>query len=364
MNWDTLTADVKMLVPVHYTKGRSGRSIRHVVVHYNAGNLTVAGCYSVWLTRAASAHYQVEDDGTIGQLVWDSNTAWHAGNWVENCQSIGIEHANRPDGTITEKCLDAGAHLVAAICRYYRLGRPSWLNVVFPHRYFQATSCPGQIYGSQRQAYMARCQYWYDVMSGRDVEDPGVSQTPETPESTTTGTSGTGFGGTYVCNSTDLNVREAPTTSAKVVAQYTRGQTVTLDDWYRIADGYVWGRYTGASSGEKRYVAVGRATGKPESDDLLVRHVVESKPATSSDFRGGAYRCNVDVLNVRSSPSTSASMVAQYKRGQTVNLDDWYQIADGYVWARYTGATSGKKRYVAVGPATGKAEASDFLVRA
>ena len=54
------------------------------------------------LENIFAAHYQVEDDGTIGQLVWDSNTAWHASNWDANCRSIGVEHANEPDGTITE----------------------------------------------------------------------------------------------------------------------------------------------------------------------------------------------------------------------------------------------------------------------
>ena len=67
-----------------------------------------------------------------------------------------------------------------------------------------------------------------------------------------------------------LNVRSAPSLSGSVVASYSRGQTVVLDDWYKSADGFVWGRYTGGS-GKIRYVAVGRATGKPEADDYLVR---------------------------------------------------------------------------------------------
>ena len=45
---------------------------------------------------------------------------------------------------------------------------------------------------------------------------------------------------------------------------------MTLDNWYKIADGYVWGRYTGYS-GATRYIAVGKATGKPEADDYLVK---------------------------------------------------------------------------------------------
>lgn len=164
--WSKLEADVNHILSKHFTKGRGGHKVNKVIVHYNAGNLTVEGCYSVWQTREASAHYQVEDGGRIGQLVWDSDTAWHAGNWGANQTSIGVEHANRADGTISETCLDNGAHLVAAICVYFGLGRPEWLKNVFPHKHFAATSCPGQIYGSQKDAYIQRAQQWYDSMTG------------------------------------------------------------------------------------------------------------------------------------------------------------------------------------------------------
>lgn len=83
---------------------------------------------------------------------------------------------------------------------------------------------------------------------------------------------------------------------------------------------------------------------------------------TTEDF-GGTYRCTVDTLNVRDEPGLSGSVVASYHKGQTVVLDDWYKSRDGYIWGRYTGATSGKERYVAVGRATGKPEADDYLVR-
>lgn len=80
-----------------------------------------------------------------------------------------------------------------------------------------------------------------------------------------------GFGGSYRCTVDTLNVRDAPGLSGSVVARYHKNQTVALDSWYKSRDGYVWGRYTGATSGKLRYVAVGRATGKPEADDYLVR---------------------------------------------------------------------------------------------
>lgn len=62
------------------------------------------------------------------------------------------------------------------------------------------------------------------------------------------------------------------------------------------------------------------------------------------------YKVNVDVLNVRSAPSTSAQVVAQYHYGQTVNLSEGGTIADGYIWAHYVGG-SGTTRYVALAPA-------------
>ena len=62
------------------------------------------------------------------------------------------------------------------------------------------------------------------------------------------------------------------------------------------------------------------------------------------------YKVNVDTLNVRTAPSTTAQIVAQYHYGQTVNLAEGGTIADGYIWAHYTGK-SGATRYIALAPA-------------
>ncbi len=185
-DWNNLQADQNLLMNKHYTPGRAGRSINTIVLHHNAGRLSIQECWNVWQTRQASAHYQVDVNGRIGQLVWDRDTAWHAGNWEANCTSIGIEHANNHVGnpwTISDATLENGAHLVAAICVYYKLGRPEWGTNVFGHKNFAATSCPGEIADSQNARYMQRAQYWYDQMTG--------SNTPATPapapKPTTTG---------------------------------------------------------------------------------------------------------------------------------------------------------------------------------
>ena len=167
-NWNSLEADENRLMNKHYTPGRGGKRIDKVIIHHNVGNLTIKGCWDVWQDRQASAHYQVESSGRIGQLVWDRDTAWHAGNWNANTTSIGVEHADASSNpwAVSEACLDNGAHLVAATCKYYGLGRPVWGTNVFGHRHFSSTECPASLAGTQHAAYMARAQYWYDQMTG------------------------------------------------------------------------------------------------------------------------------------------------------------------------------------------------------
>ena len=164
-NWENIEADENLILTKHFTPGRAG-TINKIVLHHNAGNLTIRGCYNVWQDREASAHYQVQSDGRIGQLVWDKDTAWHAGDFNANATSIGIEHADCQSSPwmISDACLENGAHLVAALCKYYKLGRPTWMKNVFPHNHFSSTECPASIAGSQNAAYMKRAQEWYDAM--------------------------------------------------------------------------------------------------------------------------------------------------------------------------------------------------------
>ena len=164
-NWNTCTADKVRILTKHFTPGRAGERIRYIVIHHNGGTLTTDGCYDVWQTRPASAHYQVEKGGRVGQLVWDKDTAWHAADALANRRSIGIEHANESSSVskISEATLDNGAHLVAALCHLYGLGRPEWKVNVYPHNQFTSTDCPGHLDGDQREAYMRRAQAYYDA---------------------------------------------------------------------------------------------------------------------------------------------------------------------------------------------------------
>lgn len=177
-----LEADKTLILDRHFTEGRmlggAQQRVEFVGVHYMAANGSLEGCVATWRTRQASAHYCVESDGTDGQAAWDRDTAWALEDFAANTRSINVEHANLADGTITEACLDSGAHLVAAVCRAYGLGRAAWLVNVFPHRHFMATLCPGEIYGSQRDACIRRAQYRYDVMEDAVEEDESETTPP------------------------------------------------------------------------------------------------------------------------------------------------------------------------------------------
>lgn len=97
---------------------------------------------------------------------------------------------------------------------------------------------------------------WDVVLRYCGPEREGVNETGQTVAGA----------GRYIVVSPDgLNVRAEPSTSAEIVAQYSTGDTVNLDGWTTTGDGWVWGRYVGASSGKHRYVAIGH----PGDNSLL-----------------------------------------------------------------------------------------------
>lgn len=179
-NWRTLEPDKYRLMNKNFTPGRGGHRIKKIVRHHNAGILTTEGCWQVWQDRPASAHYQVEVSGTIGQLVNDWDTAWHAANATVNAESIGIEHANsggaRDDWPISEATVREGGRLAGALCYAYGLGRPEYGVNVFDHRDFHGTSCPHHLAhgGRYDRAWFEAAQAMYNQLT----HDVAPSDTP------------------------------------------------------------------------------------------------------------------------------------------------------------------------------------------
>lgn len=187
MDWLNVEPDVYRLLNKHFTPGRGGRKIKYIVRHHNAGVLTIDGCWEVWQTREASAHYQVENSGRIGQLVNDSDTAWHAADLVRNQESIGIEHANcggaNQDWPISDLVIKQGARLAAALCLYYDLGRPEFGTNIRDHRETGQTSCPYHLArgGKYHGPWMAEAQRFYDELKAQKEGRSPVAPPPPQP---------------------------------------------------------------------------------------------------------------------------------------------------------------------------------------
>lgn len=172
-DWLTLQPDRVKLMQKHFTPGRNGNDIQYVVVHHNAGVLSIDQIWDVWQSRAASAHYQVTSGGEIGQLVWDRDTAWHAANAWMNQRSIGIEVSNSAgaaqDWPITDTAIREAGRLIAAVCLYYRLGRPESGKNVRYHREFTTTGCPYHLApgGKYNRALMDEARRFYDQLKNQ-----------------------------------------------------------------------------------------------------------------------------------------------------------------------------------------------------
>ncbi len=263
----------------NFTKGRGGNSVQWLVIHYTAGAKTADGAAEancIYFGReanlGASAHYFVCDGYTIWQSVSESDTAWHAGNWAINQRSIGIEVCTV--GAFTEAEIERLTWLIQHLMAKYGITA----DHVIRHYDANGKHCPAHYVDAVRwKELRAR------ITTGKAATPSAPAQQPAAKPSTSSASNsaektGTDFGGKYRCQVNKLRVRTGPGLSypqakdAKGnLVYYSKGGEVTLDDWYKIADGWVWGRYTGAQSGQKRYVAVGKPTGGPAADDYLLK---------------------------------------------------------------------------------------------
>jgi hypothetical protein len=135
-----------------------------VTFHHNGGRLSLRGILDVWKVRPASAQFQVDGQGAVGQYVRLNEYAWATGNTQGNKESISIELANAtlgPDWTVAEVTWREGARLCGAI-HYKVLGvRPSRKTVKM-HQDWKSTTCPGPFIKPRLSQIIAEAQRAYD----------------------------------------------------------------------------------------------------------------------------------------------------------------------------------------------------------
>ena len=236
--------------------------IDRITPHYMAGYISGRQCCELFMppSRRASANYCIGKDGDIWLNVEECNRAWTTGNSYNDNRAITIECANYMDGVRYGKLPDATwnslVELCIDICKRNDIKRINYTgddsgNLTM-HRWYQDTDCPGP---------------WLSNQFGNLAKQINLALGwPKISENVPPV-----IGGLYRCKVYGLNVRDTPSLNGKIIATYNLGANIYLDDWYTIADGYVWGRYTGLQSGEHRYVAIGKNTGRVEPDDFLVK---------------------------------------------------------------------------------------------
>jgi N-acetyl-anhydromuramyl-L-alanine amidase AmpD len=134
--------------PGNYTLGRPGGKISGIVLHVMDGTLEGTGAWFQNPKAEVSAHYGV-GLSEVHQFVEEQDTAWHAGRWSANVNTIGIEHEGRqvkgqPSWQPTNEQYWLSVNLAADICRRHRL-EPG-LKTILPHSAFNPlrVNCPGE----------------------------------------------------------------------------------------------------------------------------------------------------------------------------------------------------------------------------
>lgn len=150
------------------------RSIKNIIVHHMAGNLSIETCGNVFApsSRQASSNYGIGSDGRIACYVQEEDRAWTTGNQIDH-DSITIEVADDVIGGSWHSSAAAMQSLVklcADICRRYgfRLNYTGGKSGnLLMHKWYQATDCPG--------AYLESQFPWIAQEVNKLLDDPNYS---------------------------------------------------------------------------------------------------------------------------------------------------------------------------------------------
>jgi len=130
-------------IPSPNFASRNGSAIDTLILHNTDGTLASAIQRFQNPTAQVSAHYIVDRNGGITQMVSDSETAWHSGKKDMNQRSIGIEVVAWVSALGMTNEQEAS---LIALCKYALDSYSIALDRVFPHRDIKPTKCPGWVW--------------------------------------------------------------------------------------------------------------------------------------------------------------------------------------------------------------------------
>lgn len=139
----------RKIVDGHYSS-REGNKISRIIIHHQAGCLSLESLYNVMASRLASSTYGIDVNGNIGQYVDEAYRPWTSSSWDADKNAVTIEVANNtfaPNWTISDASMKALIELCIDICRRNGITRLNYTGDksgnLHKHKWYWNTSCPG-----------------------------------------------------------------------------------------------------------------------------------------------------------------------------------------------------------------------------
>lgn len=141
---------IKQFIPSPNFSSRNGRTIDMVVMHYTDGG-SAQGAINRFLDprEQVSAHYIIERNGDIIQMVNDSEKAWHAK--AANPRSIGIEHVALPGQNMAPAQQESSIALVRWLVATYDIDTDNIKGHRFAPGNIDTTDCPDHLFGEKNE---------------------------------------------------------------------------------------------------------------------------------------------------------------------------------------------------------------------
>ena len=139
---------IKSFIESPNSSSRNGAEIDMIVLHCSTA-ATVEGTIHWFLNRQSrvSAHYVVDKNGDIYQMVRDDCSAWHAK--TANSRSIGIEHVGTAADRLTDAQSMASAELVRWLAAEYGIPAANVVGHKFAPGNEGTTDCPNHLFGEE-----------------------------------------------------------------------------------------------------------------------------------------------------------------------------------------------------------------------
>jgi hypothetical protein len=140
---------VKQFVKSPNCSCRNGARIDKIILHCTEGSLASALAeFQKSDGRQVSAHYIIDRNGDIYQMVSDSDRSNHC--MGANQYSIGIEHVGSETDSLTDPQAAASAALIRWLLEQYQIPRTNIFGHDFAPGYCRpgGTSCPDKLFGA------------------------------------------------------------------------------------------------------------------------------------------------------------------------------------------------------------------------